>query len=567
MNPFASLKSLTGRIPLATVSGVATTNEEMIRYFDREIPDVDLITTKSFQVVPNPGNPEPVICETQTGCFGNSVGLKNVGMKEAQAELKRLRGERMRALLNVSLSANSPEDFITLIRTLCPYADLVELNFSCPHAAKGYGASIGCDASIASMYVRTIRKAIPDLSVPLFVKLTPNVPDIGSIAKAVMEAGADGITAINTVGPVEHRDPDSGYSILINKVGGKGGKSGRWVKEDALHAVRAIRNAVGADIPIIGMGGVSTGAEAAAMVQAGADVVGIGSALGMVNQQEWPRYLEAVGSEAFAMLHGENPVLRSEGYLRTERKMAYRRHRIVEKETYGPDTVILTLDGELPSKAGEFVFLWIPGVGEKPFSVATTSPLRFIIKDRGPFTNRLCALKKGDELFVRGLYGMPVAVKQSRHALLIAGGTGVAVLPMLCDELKKQGTDITMLVGTSVPVSGPGLFEPVLSPYGSFHTVADDGVPGRVLGLLDTMHIPTDTAAYLVGPTKFMAVAAKKLVDRGVPSGMISVSLEKMTRCGIGLCGECAVGDRLACQWGTFMEYDWLMSNAKELLR
>jgi dihydroorotate dehydrogenase (NAD+) catalytic subunit len=226
VNPFASLKSLTGRIPLATVSGVATTNEEMIRYFDREIPDVDLITTKSFQVVPNPGNPEPVICETQTGCFGNSVGLKNVGMKEAQAELKRLRGERMRALLNVSLSANSPEDFITLIRTLCPYADLVELNFSCPHAAKGYGASIGCDASIASMYVRTIRKAIPDLSVPLFVKLTPNVPDIGSIAKAVMEAGADGITAINTVGPVEHRDPDSGYSILINKVGGKGGKSG-----------------------------------------------------------------------------------------------------------------------------------------------------------------------------------------------------------------------------------------------------------------------------------------------------------------------------------------------------
>ncbi|MCH3919375.1 MAG: tRNA-dihydrouridine synthase [Sphaerochaeta sp.] len=313
---------------------------------------VDLITTKSFQVVPNPGNPEPVICETQTGCFGNSVGLKNVGMKEAQAELKRLRGERMRALLNVSLSANSPEDFITLIRTLCPYADLVELNFSCPHAAKGYGASIGCDASIASMYVRTIRKAIPDLSVPLFVKLTPNVPDIGSIAKAVMEAGADGITAINTVGPVEHRDPDSGYSILINKVGGKGGKSGRWVKEDALHAVRAIRNAVGADIPIIGMGGVSTGTDAAAMVQAGADVVGIGSALGMVNQQEWPRYLEAVGSEAFAMLHGENPVLRSEGYLRTERKMAYRRHRIVEKETYGPDTVILTLDGELPQQGG-----------------------------------------------------------------------------------------------------------------------------------------------------------------------------------------------------------------------
>ena len=73
------LKAQSG-VKLATVSGVATTNAEMVRFFDAEVPGVDIITTKSYQVTPNAGNPEPVICETQTGCFGNSVGLKNKGM-------------------------------------------------------------------------------------------------------------------------------------------------------------------------------------------------------------------------------------------------------------------------------------------------------------------------------------------------------------------------------------------------------------------------------------------------------------------------------------------------------
>lgn len=238
-----------------------TTNEEMIRFFDTEVPAVDIITTKSFQVVPNPGNPEPVICETERGCFGNSVGLKNIGMEAAVEEMRRLRP--MRALLNISLSASNPEDFITLVNAFIPYADMLELNFSCPHAARGYGASIGCDAGIAATYVRRIREAFPSLSVPLFVKLTPNVADIGAIAKSVVAAGANGITAINTVGPIVHIDPDSGESILINQVGGKGGKSGRWVFSTAVSSIRSIRKAVGPDVPIIGMGGVSTGEDAA----------------------------------------------------------------------------------------------------------------------------------------------------------------------------------------------------------------------------------------------------------------------------------------------------------------
>ena len=152
-----------GEMHLATVSGVATTKKELIELFDRKIPSIDIITTKSFQVKPNPGNREPVVCSPSPGNFGNSVGLRNPGMDVIIPELREIREHGMRALLNVSLSASSPEDFITLVKASDPYADMLELNFSCPHAAAGYGASIGSDKDIASSYVKAINEAYPEL--------------------------------------------------------------------------------------------------------------------------------------------------------------------------------------------------------------------------------------------------------------------------------------------------------------------------------------------------------------------------------------------------------------------
>ncbi len=242
-----------------TVSGVASTKPRLIIYFDSKVAGISIITTKSFQVEVNPGNREPVICETSVGNFGNSVGLRNPGMEQSLYELRKLRSEHsFSSYLNVSLSANSVEDFITLVKAFDEVADLVELNFSCPpHASVGYGASIGCDQNIASEYVRLIKEATKECKAPLFVKLSPNVDDIGMIAKAVVESGADGLVAINTVGPpIVHKDPTSGLPILQNKLGGKGGSSGHHVYERALSAIREIREACGGDtIPLIGMGG------------------------------------------------------------------------------------------------------------------------------------------------------------------------------------------------------------------------------------------------------------------------------------------------------------------------
>ncbi|MFA6784428.1 MAG: dihydroorotate dehydrogenase [Sphaerochaeta sp.] len=554
---------------LTTVSGVASTKSALIEFFDKKIPAIGIITTKSFQVTPNPGNREPVICETTKGNFGNSVGLRNPGMEKALAELKELRAKfTFRSLLNVSLSANSIEDFIVLVKAFDEVADLVELNFSCPHAAAGYGSSIGCDIALASEYVREIKKATKECKAPLFVKLTPNVEEIGVIAKAVVDAGADGLVAINTVGPIQHIDPVSHTPILQNKLEGKGGCSGRWVHQEALTCISSIRSYVGDDVPLIGMGGVTTGAEAAAMIQSGADAVGIGSAFGTVDQRMWDAYLTSVQAEAEAILRKTDTCREplSASFLVDERQMAYEEHSVEKITHYSKDTVIITLDGMLNCKAGEFAFLWLPSLGEKPFSVAHNTPLTFIVKKRGVFSSALCALNVGDRLYVRGLYGAPLENKTTSKALLLAGGTGVAVLPSLAEQLKKQNTEMTILVGTSESVEGKALLEDELSCYGRFVCVPDDGVPARVLGLLDTLDISTDQACYLVGPEIFMAVAAKKLLSKGVQEHNLYLSMERMTLCGIGMCGECACGDRLTCRWGTFMQYDYLKQHAPEII-
>ena len=122
----------TREVKLSTVSGVASTKPSLIKFFDTLVPSVDIITTKSFQVKPNSGNREPIITEDNLGTWGNSVGLRNPGMDEAVKEIKYLRKERLNKWLNISLSADNEDDFITLVNAFSPYADSVELNFSCP---------------------------------------------------------------------------------------------------------------------------------------------------------------------------------------------------------------------------------------------------------------------------------------------------------------------------------------------------------------------------------------------------------------------------------------------------
>ncbi|NCB02431.1 MAG: dihydroorotate dehydrogenase, partial [Spirochaetia bacterium] len=438
------------QISLATVSGVLSTKPQMIKYVDTTLLEFDIITSKSFQVTPNSGNKEPIICEIEVGSYGNSVGLRNPGMDVAYRDLEELRKRHsFRAFLNISVSASSIEDFITLIKKFNPIADIIELNFSCPHAEDGYGSSIGCSKVISSEYMRRIREAVGGIDALIFPKLTPNVDNIGEIAASLIDNGADGLSLINTVGPTVHISSVSATPILQNSLGGKGGMSGSWVYERALECVKEVRGSVGPDVPIIGMGGVSKPEDIVEMIRAGSDVVGIGSAFGKVHQKQWPLYTHSLVTEAAEIFKGNKDVQKSSTYTIKEKRMEYEKHTILERTEIGKDTFIITLDGKQEYHGGEFVFLWLPQIGEKPFSIASSTPLSFIIKVKGEFTKALSLLNVGDIIYSRGLYGSPVEIDTLPNSLLIAGGTGIAVLPPVAKELTERGVNIYTLVGTS----------------------------------------------------------------------------------------------------------------------
>lgn len=551
-----------GKVVLATVSGVATTKPSLIRFFDKSIEAIDIITTKSFQVLPNSGNREPIICEDNLGDWGNSVGLRNPGLECALKEIKKLREEGLNKWLNISISADNELDFITLFKAFDGLGDSIELNFSCPHAKKGFGASIGSDKEIAKQYVKRIDEETKDRESLLFVKLTPNVPNIGEIAKEVVKAGADGIVAINTYGPIVHIDPLSNKPILNNSLGGKGGMSGDWVFDKALEAIKSIREAIGDDVPLLGMGGVSDGERASKMIECGADSVGIGSALGRVKQKDWNEYLLSIKREAEAFLNKKAVPLHSRSLMRNEKAMEYRKHTVENITLHSQDTLILSLSGAVDNfKAGEFVFLWIPGVGEKPFSLAKASPLTFIIKKRGIFTSYIfSSLKKGDDIFIRGPYGDEVEAVEKKKALVICGGTGEAVAYPLSQKLKEKGIALSFLIGTSVD-GNKGIMEEELSKLGEYKCISDMGKIARVLDYIpqEVERIGKEELAfYLIGPEIFMKKASSLIKEMGVESTDILLSMEKNTMCGVGLCGECSCGSALSCQHGTFFTLSFL---------
>lgn len=542
---------LNSKVILSTVSGILTTEPGMIEYFIKNIKSCDIITTKSYQVTQTFGHREPVICSTSEGNFGNFVGLRNPGMDAVYPELERIVNDGIKPILNVSLSANEVNNFITLVKKFDSISDMVELNFSCPHAQAGFGASIGSDASIASDYVRKICEAVQNRHSLLIVKLTPNVDNIGKIAKAVIDAGADGVAAINTVGPLKYVDPVSNGVIFSEAEGGKGGASGEWIKQKALDCIKEIRQAIGDEPIILGMGGVSRAEDVQNMIKAGADSVGIGSVLSRIEMKDYENYFYALKNNQDVS-----------NYIVAGNKLQYTKHTVISTKTVGGDMKEIVLNGQLNCKPGQFAFLWLPQIGEKPFSVAGNKPLKFLIKKRGQFTDHCFNLKAGDNVYTRGLYGKPMNIISSKKALLIAGGSGVAVLPLIGEQLQKLNVEITIRVGVVENHDIEPLKED-LCIYGDTQYIADNGKPGRVLDEITEDMVDDDTRIYIVGPSKMMEMASKKLVSLGVSKDKIMLSMEKLTLCGIGMCGECYCANKLSCKEGTFYSYEELVNNGE----
>ncbi len=551
---------LDSRLKFATVSGVWTTKPNLIRKVDKNVREIDIITTKSYQVRPNSGNREPIVAEVSVGSYVNAVGLRNPGMKKGYEELKALRDEKpLRTILNISVSGNSPEDFVKLVKKFEDIADMIELNFSCPHAKPGYGASIGVSPELVKEYMEAIR---PVTNVALFPKLTPNVENIGEIARVAVDAGADGLVAINTVGPEAYRDPTSDEPVLYNPKGHAGGRSGEHVFDVAVQKIKEIREAVGPNIPIIGMGGVSRGSQVRAMQRAGANAVGIGSAVARIKEEKYQDYFEALRFDT------ENQTDSAASYLSVKRLAMYKAYTIKKINELSDTLWDIEFEGDpMLFKASQYAFIWIPGVGEKPFGIVSSSPLRFFIRKRldevknkkGKFTHALFNMQEGDTLYVRGPYGKLIPENMMSHAIILSGGTGLALVPKLAESLASVGRIVNIYHG--VTDRKEVCYQELIEPYVKMNVVEDGGKPGRVLDMMaDRLNeIETNNCTvYTIGPDILMKKALELAAAKGCAPEYCYASLETNNMCGIGMCGECECGGVLSCKSGTFYNLPFL---------
>ncbi len=227
------------------------------------------IVTKTITPAPRKGNPVPRLAETTAGML-NSIGLENVGLKDfLRMKLPSL--EDVDSKIIVSVSAGSAGEFADMARCLAEHArvDALELNLSCPNVAE-HGRNFAADPDA----VREIGEAVrPVFQRPIWIKLSPNVTDITAIARAAREAGADAVTAINTLLGMDIK-LNSGKSPFARTTAGL---SGPAILPVALAAVWRIAREGG--IPTIGVGGVSSATDLLKFLAAGADAVQLGTVL------------------------------------------------------------------------------------------------------------------------------------------------------------------------------------------------------------------------------------------------------------------------------------------------
>jgi dihydroorotate dehydrogenase (NAD+) catalytic subunit len=225
------------------------------------------LVTKSVGKEPRPGHGNPSIVELQCGLI-NAMGLPNPGIDIYAAEVKEAKKGGVPVIGSVF---GGTEDEIAELAGLMSKAgaDAVELNLSCPHA-KGYGAELGSTPEVVESICRKAKKRV---RIPLLAKLTPNTASISSLAVAAERGGADAVVAINTLKAMAI-SPEARMPILANKYGGL---SGPAIKPIGVRCVYEIFEAV--EIPIVGVGGISSGRDALEYVMAGATAVQIGTAV------------------------------------------------------------------------------------------------------------------------------------------------------------------------------------------------------------------------------------------------------------------------------------------------
>jgi dihydroorotate dehydrogenase (NAD+) catalytic subunit len=270
----ADLRTKLGHVelpsPVLTASGCAGAGRELSRFTD--VAKLGAVVTKSIMLAPRAGRPTPRMAETPSGML-NSIGLQGPGIDAfLQRDLPWLLSQGARAV--VSIAGSSAAEYADLARRLsdAPGVTAIEVNISCPNV-EDRGTVFACDPNAAAAVIEAVR-ASARYDIPVFAKLSPDVTDIVTIARACVAAGADGLSLINTL---------LGMAIDTQTMrpalaGVTGGLSGPAIRPIAVRCIWQVRQAL-PDVPIIGMGGVRTGRDALELILAGAAMVSLGTVI------------------------------------------------------------------------------------------------------------------------------------------------------------------------------------------------------------------------------------------------------------------------------------------------
>ena len=253
--------------PIIPASGTFGFGEEFGEIYDLNV--LGSISIKGTTLEPRLGNQQYRIAECPAGML-NSVGLQNPGLEKVVNEEIPNLAKRFRKPIIANISGFSIDEFVKCAEAMdkSDPVGIIEVNISCPNVHAG-GMAFGVDPKLAAEVTSSVKKVT---SKPVFVKLSPNVTDIASIAKACEDAGADGLSLINTILGMRI-DVKTGKPVLGNKMGGY---SGPGIFPIALRMVYQVASAV--KIPVIGMGGISSPQDVIEMMMAGATAVQIGAA-------------------------------------------------------------------------------------------------------------------------------------------------------------------------------------------------------------------------------------------------------------------------------------------------
>lgn len=533
---------------LAIPEGIITTNPTVMLKFAKESV-AGIIFSKSIGPKPRKGKPAPVLNPFSPTMLINSVSLANPGIEAYLDEMIPIREEwPEKKFLATQIFpgdaktgdvayGDSKQDLVYVAKLAKKVSDGIDLNFGCPHS--GGLAQIGGNPGL----VHELTAAVVDaVDIPVLVKLPPT-DKIAYVAKVAVHAGAAGVIAINTVGPET-------TNLLYSR---KGGLSGPGIRETGILCVSQVANAV--DVPLIGMGGISDVETALAYISAGADFIGFGSALYRKTTPAVIKHLRILN----------NAIKNPKGYRLPTIPDFWDKPlelQIENVEKVSDDLRILTLDYALETPVpGQFMMLQPEGGEAKPFSIADNNPLTFAVKRVGETTSKMCKLKEGDNLSAYGPFGKMLEPKdfEIRPVVLVSGGTGTAFNNMVAKALYGLDMIPTSFIGARTKKELILLDR--LSQYSNVVSSTDDGSAGRKSTVVDLLefnlkHINKTKSATFVncGPEP-MIKKAFEIEKKYVNNAKIFCAIERMTKCGVGLCGSCEINGFRACVDGPAFEF------------